>query len=125
MTKVPSCNRGVIGRYMGVILGSYWAYLGVIWGLYGDTGKENGNYYNKLTSLTWGSPRIRSPCPDPLKDPNNGTSQNGSITTLGKPGDYWEAPFFGCFRGSGCLGFPMGRIAALEPLYLLNPPIAS
>ena len=24
----------------------YWAYIGVILGLYGNNGKENGNYYN-------------------------------------------------------------------------------
>ena len=26
----------------------YWGYIGVILGLCGDNGKENGNYYNGL-----------------------------------------------------------------------------
>ena len=30
---------------MGVILGLYRDFIRVMWGLYWDNGKENGNYY--------------------------------------------------------------------------------
>ena len=37
---------------------------------------------------------------DPSKDPKNGIPKITPITTLGKLGDSWEAPFFGTFRGA-------------------------
>ena len=45
--KVDTVILGLYWDYMDiVILGLYWDYIGVILGLYGDYGKENGNYYS-------------------------------------------------------------------------------
>ena len=32
----------------GTAIGTHWGNIGIILGLYGDDGKENGNYYNVL-----------------------------------------------------------------------------
>ena len=46
--RKPDFEKGlgfrVIGVIMGVIMGLYWDYVGVI---YRDNGKEDGNYYIK------------------------------------------------------------------------------
>ena len=40
-------DRG-LGFRVGVMLGLSWGYIKVMLGLYGDNGKENGNYYNEF-----------------------------------------------------------------------------
>ena len=45
----------ILGLYW-VIIRLYWGYIGVIVGLYGDNGKENGNYYNGLY-MDYGVPK--------------------------------------------------------------------
>ena len=40
---------------IGLMWGLYGGYMGVTWELYGDTGKENGNYYNRVNvGVIWG-----------------------------------------------------------------------
>ena len=50
---------------MLIILGLYWDYIGIILGLYGDNGKEHGNYYGEsdlITQIIFASTPLPPPC---------------------------------------------------------------
>ena len=61
------CPRGNLARSQASLAGLLEnGYIGVIWGLYGDNGKENGNDYNGLyrynCSLFSGWPSLQTQC---------------------------------------------------------------